>query len=159
MTVKTTVTQRKPTIALLLEYQYQSNSTLYIIDFLWKDTKKNLANKQVWRRDNTIIKTLQFIEPLLTLNCFTRYSTWSLIFSFVLALPNFKKNYSNGDEIQGWYTEIILNILVIPCSLISHKQIIIFYKISLVHNLWYGTKILQLTIKVWKEIEMNCVAI
>ena len=47
MTVSTAVTQRKPTINLLVEYRYQSNSKLGIIEFMWKVSKKKSAKKQV----------------------------------------------------------------------------------------------------------------
>jgi len=36
MTVNTAVTQRKPTINLLVEYHYQSKSKLRVIEFMWK---------------------------------------------------------------------------------------------------------------------------
>jgi len=89
--MRISVIKRKPTIFLLLEYQYRNNTKFRVIEFLWKVPKKKCANKQVKRSDNSVTKTLQFTQHCITHNCFTRYCTWSLLFDFMFSFNHFKK--------------------------------------------------------------------
>jgi hypothetical protein len=51
------------------------------------------VNKQDYRRDNSIGKTLQFIEKWTTLKCFTRFSP-ARLFAFIPDISNNKnKNF------------------------------------------------------------------